>query len=240
MKIMKAKNYSNMSKIAKEIIADTINGKSDATLGLATGSTPIGLYKGLINLYNEKQLSFQNVTTFNLDEYVGLTPSNPNSYHYFMNEQLFQHIDIKEANIHIPNGMAPDLQEECDHYEQSIKNAGGIDLQILGIGENGHIGFNEPGTSFAERTHIITLDQSTREANARFFETIDQVPTKAITAGIETIMQSKQILLLVSGEAKKEAYNQLLEGEITEEFPASVLHQHENCVVIVDKGTVLK
>ncbi|SER34951.1 glucosamine-6-phosphate deaminase [Gracilibacillus ureilyticus] len=238
MQIIEAENYEDMSRIAGQIIAREINSKPDTALGLATGSTPLGLYTELVKLYEEKRLSFQHTITFNLDEYVGLPASDSNSYHYFMKKHFFQYIDLKEENRHIPNGMAENLQEECKKYERLIEKSGGIDLQILGIGGNGHIGFNEPGTPFSAQTHIICLDQSTREANARFFPTMEQVPAKAITVGIETIMRSKQIILLISGKTKYNAYKRLLDGEITETFPASILHKHDNCTVIVDKETV--
>src|SRR5699024_4739661 len=169
------------------------------------------------------------------DEYINIPADNHNSYHYFMRDHLFDHIDLPADQIHIPNGTADNLEQECEQYDQMINQAGGIDVQVLGIGGNGHIGFNEPPTSFDSKTHIVDLDESTREANARFFETIDQVPTQAITTGIETIMKSKQILLLVSGKTKQQAFHTLMNGDITEQFPASVLKNHPNCIVIVDK-----
>ncbi|MFC4402181.1 glucosamine-6-phosphate deaminase [Gracilibacillus xinjiangensis] len=240
MKIIESKNYLKMSHTACQILAEQIGQNPKIKLGLATGSTPIGLYNRLIHLNKKKEISFQKVTTFNLDEYVGLPATHPNSYHYFMRENFFQHIDINEANTHIPNGMAYDLEKECIRYQQVIETAGGMDIQVLGLGENGHIGFNEPGTSFSEETHIISLEKSTREANARFFDNIDQVPKKAITVGINTIMQSKQVILLISGETKAEAYNRLVNGGITETFPASILQKHKNCIVLVDQETTFQ
>lgn len=238
MKIIEAKNYEEMSQIASERVQHCIETKEQPILGLATGSTPIGLYKHLIQTYKQGNISFKNVTTFNLDEYVNLSPTDPNSYRFFMDDELFNHVDIDKSRTHVPNGEADDLEQECLDYEKKIREAGGIDLQILGIGPNGHIGFNEPGTPFDSQTQVIELDQKTREANSRFFESIDEVPTHAITAGIGTIMQSEEIVLLISGASKKEAYQKLIDGEVTEDFPASVLKNHSNCIVIVDMESI--
>ena len=238
LKVIEAKNYEEMSHIASERVQHCIQTKEQPILGLATGSTPIGLYQHLIQLNKQGHISFKNVTTFNLDEYVNLSRKDPNSYHYFMEDQLFKHIDIDKSRTHVPNGEATDLDQECHDYEKKIREAGGIDLQILGIGANGHIGFNEPGTPFDSRTHIIELDQGTREANSRFFESMEEVPTHAITTGIGTIMDSEEIILLISGSSKKEAYQKLMSGEVSEDFPASVLQNHSNCLVIVDKESV--
>ncbi|GAA0290002.1 glucosamine-6-phosphate deaminase [Gracilibacillus halotolerans] len=238
MKIIEAKNYEEMSRFASEKVQACIDENIQPNLGLATGSTPIGLYKHLISSNKKGDVSFRNVTTFNLDEYVKLSETDPNSYRYFMNEELFNHVDIDKNNTHVPNGKATDLDQECLDYENKIREAGGIDLQILGIGANGHIGFNEPGTSFQSRTQIVKLDEQTRVANSRFFDSMDDVPTHAITTGIGTIMDSKEIILLISGSAKKEAYERLINGEVSEEFPASVLQNHSNCIVIVDKESI--
>ncbi|WP_058305942.1 glucosamine-6-phosphate deaminase [Gracilibacillus massiliensis] len=235
MQIIKAENYQEMSKIASNIVINKIQSIHHPVLGLATGSTPIGLYKKLISEHRDGTISFKNTVTFNLDEYIGLPAEHANSYRQYMNNQLFQHIDIPSNQTNIPNGMAVDFHEECRRYDALIEEAGEIDLQILGLGNNGHIGFNEPGTPFNQSTHIVELAPSTIEANARFFDSLDEVPTQAITMGIETIMRSKEILLLVAGEEKKDAYRQLLKGKVTEDFPASVLHNHKNCTVIVDK-----
>lgn len=240
MNIISAKDYQDISIKACEFVIQTIKELDKPVLGLATGSTPEGLYQCLIHRNKEKLVSFQDVTTFNLDEYVGLTANHPNSYRYYMNEKLFQHIDISRKNTHIPNGSAVDLEKECVAYEELIQQHESIDLQILGIGHNGHIGFNEPGTSFATRTHIVELAETTRKANARFFNSWEEVPSQAITTGIGTIMDSKQILLLVSGEDKAEALCQLLDGEISEEFPASVLKEHPNVTVIADEAALSK
>lgn len=234
MEIIKVRDYKELSKKAAEIIIRKVKQSNTLTIGLATGSTPEGLYRELIYEHRLNKTSYQHVTTFNLDEYVGIKPEDPNSYHYYMNQHLFRGIDILQNNTHIPSGIAKNLAEECVKYDQLVESAGGIDLQILGIGQNGHIGFNEPGTSFKSKTHAVQLKESTREANARFFPTFEAVPTHAITMGISTILKSKQILLLVSGEEKAEALQQLLYGEISEQFPASVLKLHPNVTIIAD------
>lgn len=219
-------------------MVDRINSLKNPVLGLATGSTPEGLYQRIIEKHQQDEVSFKNVTTFNLDEYVGLEQNDSNSYYNFMNEKLFSHVDIAADRVHIPNGVAADLEKECMEHERAIEQAGGIDVQVLGIGGNGHIGFNEPGTSFDSKTHIVDLDESTIQANARFFHSIEEVPTQAISMGIETIMNSKEILLLVSGEAKADATAKLLHGDISEDFPASILKKHENVTVIVDQAAL--
>lgn len=236
MKIMAVKDYQEMSKKATEILLERIHHNPSIRLGLATGGTPVGTYENLIEDHRKNGTSYQNVMTFNLDEYIGLSGEDSNSYRYFMNEKLFDHIDIRKTNTNIPQGDAKDMQMECLEYEKLIEEHGGVDLQILGIGGNGHIGFNEPGTSFDSKTHIVDLDSSTREANARFFNSLDEVPTQAMTMGIYTIMQSKEILLLISGEGKREAVSNLLDGEITEDFPASILRKHPNVTIIVDES----
>ncbi|WP_067730200.1 glucosamine-6-phosphate deaminase [Oceanobacillus damuensis] len=238
MEIIKVKDYDEMSAKACSYIIEKIKQLQAPVLGLATGSTPEGLYKSLIQQYNEQNVSFNDVSTFNLDEYVGLENDDPNSYHFYMNEKLFKHIDIEQNHIHIPNGVAENLDNECQDYEQQIMDAEKVDIQILGLGLNGHIGFNEPGTPFSSRTHIVDLDESTRKANARFFDSIEEVPKKAITMGLDTIMQSKEILLLVSGASKREALDRLLNGDISEEFPASILQQHEHVTIIADKSAL--
>ena len=240
MKLIQVQNYQEMSQKAAEIVIEKIKENPQIKLGLATGGTPEGFYNRLIEDHKENHTSYKQVKSFNLDEYIGLSSTNPNSYHYYMAETLFNHIDIDPENTSVPNGTAEDIQEECKHYEETINQLGGIDLQILGIGQNGHIGFNEPGTSFASETHVVALEESTIEANARYFDSIDEVPTQAVTMGIASIMKSKEIVLLVSGIAKSEALNQLLEGEITEEFPASVLKKHQNVTIIADQEALSK
>lgn len=239
MEIICVKNYDDMSEKATSIIADHIKLHPQSTLGLATGSTPEGLYKRLIEKNQQKDFSFKEVTTFNLDEYVGLSKDDPNSYHYYMNNKLFAHIDIELKNVHIPNGIAADQEQECQNYEDLIKK-NKIDIQILGIGLNGHIGFNEPGTPFLSRTHIVDLAESTIKANSRFFDKIEDVPTKAVTMGIETIMEADKIILLVSGEQKADTVERLINGEVTENFPASILQTHSNVIIIADEAALGK
>lgn len=240
MEVKIVKDYEAMSQAAADIFTETIHQKPNTVLGLATGSTPERMYELLVKAYNQHKVSFREVTSFNLDEYVGISPSNPQSYHYYMNNKLFDNIDISKQQTHLPEGNGSDLHEICQQYEQKIKASGGIDLQVLGIGLNGHIGFNEPGTSFDQATHVVELEQSTREANARFFTSIDEVPTQAITMGIDTIMQSKQIILLVSGEKKADSLYQLLNQPVNESFPASILKEHSNVVIIADEAAAKK
>ncbi|UOE93770.1 glucosamine-6-phosphate deaminase [Alkalihalobacillus sp. LMS39] len=235
MNIVETKDYVAMSEAVAHIVIDQLKRKPNSVLGLATGGTPKGTYDKLIQAYQKGIVSFAQATTFNLDEYVGLASSNENSYHYYMNKLFFSNIDIELDHCHIPNGVAMDLQAECNRYEQLIESSGGIDLQILGIGKNGHIGFNEPGTSFHSRTHVVDLAESTRKANARYFPHVDDVPTQAITAGIETIMQSDKVVLLISGNEKAKAFEQLMKGDIQESFPASVLRKHANVTIVADE-----
>ncbi|PKC50441.1 glucosamine-6-phosphate isomerase, partial [Rhizophagus irregularis] len=190
-------------------------------LGLATGSTPEGLYRCMVQAYKGGKYSFQHVITFNLDEYLNLDQHHPNSYHFYMRKKFFDHVDISKKNIHIPNGMAEDIVKECRRYDEKIKSVGNIDIQVLGLGINGHIGFNEPGTSFTSTTHVVHLDEITRKANSKYFHNIQDVPYKAITMGIGNIMESKEILLLVSGKKKALALVKLINGEVCEQFPAS-------------------
>ncbi|WP_373893392.1 glucosamine-6-phosphate deaminase [Virgibacillus natechei] len=238
MEIIKVKDYEEMSEKGCSLLMNKIQQLENPVLGLATGSTPEGLYQKLIEKNQQNEVSFKNVSTFNLDEYVGLEKTDSNSYDYYMNEKLFNHIDIQSNNTHVPNGMASDLQKECSSYEEIIRDAQGVDVQILGLGLNGHIGFNEPGTPFSSRTHAVDLDESTREANARFFDSMNDVPMKAITMGIETIMESKSIILLVSGEGKAEAVYKLVNGEVTEDFPASILQNHEHVTIVGDEAAL--
>lgn len=236
MKLIKATDYSDMSKRAAELILKQIKQTNQLTLGLATGSTPIKTYQHMIRDHQQNQTSYQHVTTFNLDEYVGIDPEDPNSYHQYMQSNLFNHIDIPIEQTHIPDGQATNPVEECIDYEKKLHDHGGIDIQILGLGGNGHIGFNEPGTSFDTLTHVIELTPATRTANARFFNRLAEVPTQAITMGISTILESKQIFLLVSGKEKSDALRKLLENEETDtSFPASALHKHPNVTIIADQ-----
>ncbi|MGM8212529.1 glucosamine-6-phosphate deaminase [Virgibacillus sp. W0430] len=238
MKMITVKNNEELASLACSFVVDKINRIEAPVLGLATGSTPIKLYAKLVEKYKQKKLSFQKATTFNLDEYIGLPSDHPNSYHYYMSEHLFSHIDISPENTFLPYGLAPNLEKECAHYEQLIKTRGPIDLQILGLGENGHIGFNEPHTPFNKRTHIVQLDEMTRQANSKFFKPSEAVPSKAITMGIDTIMDSKEILLLVSGSKKRTALKHTLHGDVTPFVPASILQAHSNVTIISDEASI--
>lgn len=205
------------------------------TLGLATGATPVSLYKELIDLYNRGVISFEKCKSFNLDEYLGLEQNNEQSYYSFMHHNLFKHVNMEKYNIHIPNGMALNPEIECTAYESLIDKNGGIDVQILGIGRNGHIGFNEPKVKFESTTHVVELDDKTIQDNARFFDTVDEVPKQAITMGIKTIMKAKKIILLATGENKRDILKKAIYGEITPSVPASILQLHPNVLVIVDE-----
>lgn len=238
MKIIEVKDYAEMSQKAAEFIIEKVNLCPSIKLGLATGGTPLGTYQKLIEDHRKNGTSYRYVTTFNLDEYIGLSGENKNSYQFYMNDKLFNHIDINNNITNIPRGDSEDLQIECHRYEDLINKLGGIDMQILGIGKNGHIGFNEPGTSFNSITHVVDLAESTIKANGRYFNRSEEVPTKAITMGISTIMKSKEILLLISGESKKEALYKLLYEDINENFPASVLKNHPYVTIIADKAAV--
>ena len=235
MRLIIVDNYEEMSKEAARIMASCITLKPNAVIGLATGSTPLGMYEELINIYNKKEVNFENVKSFNLDEYYGLSKDNDQSYNYYMQENFFKYINIKPENINIPNGVAKDIKEECLSYENKIKEAGGIDIQVLGIGVNGHIGFNEPDVKFEAETHLVQLDDQTIESNARFFESREEVPTTAISMGIKTIMHSRKIVLLANGKSKAEAIIKALKGKITPDVPASILQLHLDVTVILDK-----
>ncbi|CUH95593.1 Glucosamine-6-phosphate deaminase [Propionispora sp. 2/2-37] len=236
MRVFVVKDYEDMSRQAARFVAEQVAAKPDSVLGLATGSTPLLMYRYLIDLCREAGVSFSRVTTFNLDEYVGLRKTDENSYYYYMYNHLFNFIDIRPDNIHIPNGMAADIEEECREYDQRIQQCGGIDLQVLGIGQNGHIGFNEPGVKFDAGTHQVRLNQETIKANSRFFSTVQEVPRHAVSMGIKNIMQARRILLLANGNNKAQAVYQALCGEITPNIPASVLQLHPDVTVIVEAG----
>lgn len=219
-----------------ELIASLLQSKPKAVLGLATGSSPVGIYNELIDMYNRGLVSFASASSFNLDEYVGLPVNHPESYRSFMNEKLFNHVDIKLENTHVPDGNAPDLDAECAHYEQLLNDHGPVDLQLLGIGHNGHIGFNEPGVSLTGSTHVVDLKEETLKANARFFPSIDDVPKQAITMGVASILKAKQIVLIARGEDKAEIIRTALTGPITTECPGSLLQCHPNVTVLLDRG----
>ena len=212
--------------------------KPDCVLGLATGSTPIGTYEQLIRWYEKGDLDFSQVHSINLDEYRGLSPENDQSYRYFMNTHLFDKINIDKKNTYVPDGLEPDKEKACQDYEEIIHAHGGVDLQILGLGHNGHIGFNEPGSAFEKETHCVTLTETTRQANARFFASMDEVPTEAYTMGIKSIMQAKKIVVIVSGESKKEIVKKAFHGPITPEVPASVLQLHNDVILVGDEAAL--
>lgn len=235
IKVIKVKNYDEISDKAFEIMHDLVTSKPNAVLGLATGSSPIGLYQRMIADHRENGTSYKDIVTFNLDEYVGLEKSHPESYYSFMHRNLFDGLDIPEEQIHIPSSEG-DLQENCDSYNKAMSDYQ-IDLQILGIGSNGHIGFNEPGTSFDSVTHIVDLKESTIRDNARFFDNdISKVPTQAITMGISNVMAAKKILLIASGENKANAILATVMGVVTENVPASILQNHPDVVIIIDEA----
>lgn len=239
MRVIIVKDYNELSKAAALEIAETINNKMDCVLGLATGSTPEGTYKELINLYNDGKVDFSSVTSFNLDEYKGLPADHPQSYRYFMNKNLFDHININKNNTFVPNGMAADIEAECADYDENVAKHGGIDIQILGIGQNGHIGFNEPSDFLYMNTHLTNLTQNTIDVNSRFFDSKDEVPTQAVTMGLGGIMKAKRILLLANGSNKAQIIGKLVEGKISTNVPASILQVHRDVTVIVDESAAV-
>ncbi len=235
MTIIIRDTYEEVSKKAAQLIAAQVTLNTKSVLGLATGSTPEGTYRNLIEMYKNDIVDFQEVVTFNLDEYLDLDANNEQSYAFYMNKHLFNHININPENIYIPNGCTEDRAKTCDEYDNMIFNYGKIDLQLLGIGTNGHIGFNEPDVHFEAGTHVVDLDEETINANSRFFDDISEVPTKAISMGIRNIMQSKKVLLLATGENKIDAVQKMLFEEITPNLPASILQVHNDVTIIVDK-----
>jgi glucosamine-6-phosphate deaminase len=235
MEVIVKENYDEMSRLAAQMIAQLIRQKPRCVLGLATGSTPLGTYQELIRMHREEDLDFSQVVTFNLDEYIGLPPEHDQSYHYFMHENLFDQINVPPVNIHLPPGMDEDIVAACERYEQMIQDAGGIDIQLLGIGANGHIAFNEPGSSLGSRTRVKTLDQKTIEDNSRFFERIEDVPRYAVTMGIGTIMDSRRLLLLANKANKSHAISITVEGPVTALVPATIVQLHPHATIIVDE-----
>ena len=240
MQIYRAKDYEDMSRKAANIIASQVVLKPDCVLGLATGSTPIGAYKNLVEKYEQGDLDFSQVTTVNLDEYKGLPRENDQSYYYFMHDNLFDHVNVKPENTHLPDGTKEDSDEECARYEELIRTLGGQDLQLLGLGHNGHIGFNEPDAIFEKATHCVDLQESTIEANKRFFASADDVPKQAYTMGIGTIMQAKKILVVVSGEDKADTVAKAFFGPVTPEVPASILQFHKDVILVADEAVLSK
>ncbi len=232
MRILKVKDYDELSVVAARIIGSQVMLKPEAVIGLATGSSPIGTYRNLVKDYEDGLLDFSGVKTVNLDEYYGLNGSDTQSYRYFMNQNLFDYINIDKENTHVPNGAANDIQEECISYEALIQDLGGIDLQLLGIGNNGHIGFNEPAPDFPVAVHSVKLTESTITANSRLFDKIEDVPTSAITMGIGTIMKARKILL-VAGEDKTDIVERSINGPVTPDVPASILQLHPDVTVVI-------
>jgi len=240
MDIIIKKNYNEVSEFAAKCILNVIKEKSDAVLGLPTGSTPIGMYNILVDEYKKKSISFNDIKTFNLDEYIGLSKSNKHSYYNFMEKNLFSNIDIRKENINIPNGMTNNIEKECVQYENKIKEAGYMDILFLGIGQNGHIGFNEPADFFEPFTHEVKLKNKTVVANSRFFEKIEDVPTTAITMGIKTILSAKKIILIAVGVAKADSIAKMVKGKITPQLPASILQLHNDITIIADEAATTK
>ena len=235
MRVIVCNDYEEMSDKAAKLVAGQMLIKPDCILGLATGSTPIGLYDRLVKLNKDGEIDFSDVTSFNLDEYYPISPLNDQSYRYFMNEHLFDRVNIDKARTFVPNGETDDPAGECVRYEKMINEAGGVDLQILGIGQNGHIGFNEPDSNLVADTHLTDLTESTIEANSRFFASRDLVPTKALTMGMASILKAKKIVLLASGKSKAAVVAELLKGTVSTAVPASLLNVHPDVVLICDK-----
>jgi glucosamine-6-phosphate deaminase len=238
MRIYRVKDYEEMSRKAANILSAQVILKPDCTLGLATGSTPVGIYDQLVAWYEKGDLDFSEVKTVNLDEYKGLAKDNEQSYHWFMHKHLFDRVNILPENVNIPNGMAENGAEECQRYENVIRALGGIDLQLLGMGHNGHIGFNEPCDVFEKETHCVTLARNTIEANKRFFESEDQVPKQAFTMGIGTIMQARKILVAVSGKDKAEIVKKAFCDPVTPAVPASILQLHPDVTLVADEAAL--
>ena len=240
MKIYETKDYQEMSRQAANILSAQVILKPDCVLGLATGSTPIGTYDQLVDWYNKGDVDFSQVRTVNLDEYRGLTRDNDQSYYYFMHKHLFDRVNIKLENTNVPDGTQEDAAKECARYEALIESMGGVDIQLLGLGHNGHIGFNEPGEAFEKETHCVDLTESTIEANKRFFASADDVPKQAYTMGIKTIMQAKKILIVVNGENKADIVERAFFGPVTPEVPASILQLHNDVTLVGDEAALAK
>jgi glucosamine-6-phosphate deaminase len=240
MEVLLFETYEDMSRHAGRMIADRIKAKPNLVLGLATGSTPLGTYKELIRLHREEGLSFANAVTFNLDEYLGIAPTHDQSYRYFMDTNLFNHINIKKANTHLPDGKAKDPAKFCLEYEKAITSAGGIDFQVLGIGGNGHIAFNEPGSPRSSRTRVVNLDEQTIKDNSRFFASVTEVPRQALSLGMATVMEAREVILLANKANKADAIVRSVEGPATEQVPASILQGHPRATFLVEKEAAAK
>ena len=236
IKVIVCENYEDMSARAAAIFAQQVKEKPNSVLGFATGSTPVGMYRELIRMHKEEGLDFSAVTSFNLDEYYPISPENDQSYRYFMEKNLFEHINIAKESTHVPNGSAEDAEAECAAYDRRIEEMGGIDLQVLGIGVNGHIAFNEPDEALISGTHVTSLTESTIEANSRFFASKDEVPRHALTMGIGSIMHARKIVLLATGANKRDAIAKVLSGKISTDCPASVLNLHADTVIFCDSA----
>jgi len=235
MDVVICRSYEEASKAAAQVVAEVVRRKPAAVLGFATGSTPLGLYRELVRMHREEGLDFSQVTTFNLDEYVGLPPEHPQSYHTFMDENLFNHINVSRKRVHIPLGTSNDPEAFCKGYERQIAECGGIDLQILGLGSDGHIAFNEPGSSLSSRTRLVRLAPQTIDDNSRFFDRKEDVPVHAISMGVGTILEARRLLMLVGGRKKAKALAAAIEGPVTSECPASALQRHPDVIVLVDE-----
>ena len=235
MKVIVCKNYDEASQVGARMVASQVTLKPDSVFGLPTGSTPIGTYQNLAKMYRAGELDFSEAKSFNLDEYFPISREHDQSYYYFMHDNFFNHVNFKPENVHILNGTVKDPQKECADYEAAIKEAGGIDFQVLGIGNNGHIGFNEPGAELSSVTYLVTLTENTLEANARFFDSVNDVPKQALTSGMATILKAKKIILIATGANKKEAVKKILSGKITTECPATMLSMHNDVTLIVDE-----
>ena len=235
IKIIRARDYDDMSRKAANIISAQVILKPDCVLGLATGTTPIGTYEQLIDWYNKGDIDFSEVRSYNLDEYRGLSHDDPQSYHFFMNDKFFDHININLNNTHVPDGANPDAEAACAEYDKMVADAGYPDLQLLGIGNNGHIGFNEPDDHFSKGTHCVDLTESTIKANSRLFEREEDVPRQAYTMGVQTIMYARMILVVANGAAKAQAVHDMCFGPVTPQCPASILQLHPNVVLVADK-----
>ena len=240
MRIIETKDYTDMSRKAANLIAAQIVTKPNCVRGLATGSSPIGTYDRLVEMYEQGDLDFSGISTVNLDEYKGLDRENDQSYYYFMHEHLFDRVNVVAERTNVPNGMEPDADKECKRYEELIASLGGVDLQLLGLGHNGHIGFNEPAEIFDKATHCVDLTESTNEANKRFFASVDDVPRQAYTMGIGTIMRAKKVLLVVSGEDKADIVAKAFFGDVTPQVPASILQMHPDVTVVADAAALSK
>lgn len=238
MQIFLTEDYTSMCRKAANILSAQLIMKPESVLGLATGSTPVGIYRQLIEWHNKGDLNFNGASSVNLDEYQGLSADHPQSYRYFMDTNLFDHVDMDKARTHVPNGLATNAKEECKRYNGVIRAMGGIDLQLLGMGHNGHIGFNEPGDAFELETHLVELAETTIQANTRFFEKKEDVPTHAYTMGMKTIMSAQKILVVVSGEDKAEIVAKAFAGPVTPEIPGSLLQLHPNVILVGDKAAL--